>query len=84
MKITMNIDCTAEEARAFLGLPNVGPMQERLLKEVEERLRVNLHSMEPEAMVRTWLTAFKGFEELQEKFLSRMAQAAGAKAKQRT
>ena len=76
MKITMNIDCTPEEARSFLGLPDVGPMQERLLKEVEERLRANLHAMEPEAMLKTWLSALKGLEELQEKFLSRMAQAA--------
>jgi len=84
MKITMNIDCTPEEARSFLGLPDVGPMQERLLKEVEERLRANLHAMEPEAMLKTWLSALKGLEELQEKFLSRMVQATGAKTEQRT
>jgi hypothetical protein len=79
MKITMNIDCRPEEARTFLGLPDVRPMQEKLLKEVEERLQATLHAMEPEAMLKTWLSAFKGFEELQEKFLSQMAQAAGAK-----
>lgn len=39
MKITMNIDCTPEEARAFFGLPDVKPMQEKLLREMEERLR---------------------------------------------
>ena len=31
MKITMNVDCTPEEARAFLGLPDVKPMQEQLI-----------------------------------------------------
>jgi Family of unknown function (DUF6489) len=30
MKINVEIDCTAEEARAFLGLPDVQPMQEQL------------------------------------------------------
>jgi hypothetical protein len=84
MKITMNIDCTPEEARSFVGLPDVAPMQERLLKEVEERLRANLHAMEPEAMLKMWLSAFKGLEELQEKFLSGMAQAADAKTDQRS
>ncbi len=28
MKITVDIDCTPEEARAFFGLPNVQPMQD--------------------------------------------------------
>jgi len=30
MKITMNIDCTPDEARAFFGLPDVKPMQEKM------------------------------------------------------
>jgi hypothetical protein len=35
MKATMNIDCTPEEARAFLGLRDVQPMQEHLMKEIK-------------------------------------------------
>ena len=53
MKITMNVDCTPEEARAFLGLPDVKPMQEQLLREVQERMVANVRAMEPEAMLRT-------------------------------
>ncbi len=76
MKFTMNVDCTPEEARAFLGLPDVKPMQEQLLKEVQDRLAANIRAMDPEAMMRMWLPAtFKGFEQLQEMFLSRMAPA---------
>ena len=80
MKITMNVDCKPEEARAFLGLPDEKPMQEKLLNELEERLRENLHAMDPEAILKMWLSVFKDLEELQEKFLSRMTQAAGAKS----
>jgi len=29
MKITMNIECTPEEARRFLGLPDVTGLQEK-------------------------------------------------------
>lgn len=76
MKITMNIDCTPDEARAFFGLPNVKPMQEKLLKDVEDRLSANLQAMSPEAILKTWLSAFQGFEKLQEKFLSQMARTA--------
>lgn len=28
MIITINVDCTPEEARAFLGLPDLKPMQD--------------------------------------------------------
>ncbi len=73
MKITMNVECTPEEARAFLGLPDVKPMQEQLMQEVQERMAANIRAMEPETMLRTWLPAtLKGFEQLQEIFMSQM------------
>jgi hypothetical protein len=76
MKITMNVDCTPEEARAFMGLPDVKPMQEQLMREVQERMAANIKAMEPEAMLRTWLPAtLKGFEQMQEIFMSKMTGA---------
>jgi hypothetical protein len=79
MKVTMNVDCTPEEARAFLGLPDVKPMQEQLMRELQDRMAANIRAMEPEAMLRTWLPAtLKGFEQMQEIFMSQMT---GAKRK---
>ena len=73
MKITVDVDCTPEEARAFLGLPDVKPMQEQLMREVQERMAANIRAMEPEAMLRTWLPdTLKGFEQIQEMFISQM------------
>ncbi len=73
MKVTMNVDCTPEEARAFLGLPDVKPMQEQLMRELQERMAANIRAMEPEAMLRTWLPAtLKGFEQMQEIFMNQM------------
>ena len=37
MKFKVDVDCTPDEARAFFGLPDVKPLQETLLPEVEER-----------------------------------------------
>jgi hypothetical protein len=81
MKISLDIDCTPDELRGFFGLPDVKPMQEELLKEVEERMRSGLKALDPEAMLKTWLPAgLKGFEQLQEMFLNQMAgQGAGKK-----
>jgi hypothetical protein len=74
MKITMNVECTPEEARAFLGLPDVKPMQEEMLKEVQKRLSASLKSMDPETIVKTWLPAtLQGYEQFQEMFLAQMA-----------
>jgi hypothetical protein len=76
MKLKIDIDCTPEEARAFLGLPDLGPMQEELLKEVQERMTKALQAMDPEAMLKTWLPAtLKGFEQLREAFFAQMGSA---------
>jgi hypothetical protein len=74
MKFKIDIDCTPEEARTFFGLPDVKPLQEALMPEVEERLRGTLKAMDPEAMLKTWLPAtLKGFEQLQDMFLSQLS-----------
>ena len=48
MKIKLDIDCTSDEVREFFGLPQVKPLQEELLKEVQERLSANIKAMDPE------------------------------------
>jgi hypothetical protein len=74
MKFTVNVDCTPEEARAFLGLPDVKPMQEEMLKEVQKLLSTSLKAMDPETIAKTWLPAtLQGYEQMQEMFLSQMA-----------
>jgi len=73
MKIHVEIDCTPEEARAFFGLPDVAPMQERMMAEVEERTLAAMRAMEPEALMKTWLPAsMQGFENLQKMFWNAM------------
>src|ERR1700751_5277262 len=74
MKFKVDIDCTPDEARAFFGLPDVKPLQEALMPEVEERLRATLKAMDPEAMLKTWLPAtLRGFEQLQQMFFPNMS-----------
>jgi len=66
MKINVTVDCTPEEARAFFGLPDVKPMQDQLMSDLQERLRKNIQAMDPETMIRTWLPAtIKSFEQWQ-------------------
>ena len=80
MKLKFDIDCTPEELRGFFGLPEVKPMQDRLMAELEEKMRANLKALDPETMLSTWLPAsLKGFEQLQEMFFSQMGRAAAKK-----
>jgi hypothetical protein len=70
MKISFDVDCTPEELREFFGLPDVKPMQEALLKEVEAKMRANIAALDPETMLKTWLPAgMESFQRLQEMFL---------------
>lgn len=76
MKVTIDIDCTPEEARTFMGLPDVQPMQQRLLGELEERLRQNVRDMEPEALMNKWLPlGMQGVENIQKAMWSTMMNA---------
>jgi len=66
MKITIDIDCTPQEAREFLGLPDVAPVQAAVMAEIQEKMRDYVQSATPEAVMQQWLPAgIKGFEDLQ-------------------
>jgi hypothetical protein len=81
MKVHVDIDCTPEEARAFFGLPDVGPMQATLMKEVEDRTLAAMRAVDPDTLLKTWLPAsLQGFEQLQKMFWGAVAEATPSKA----
>ena len=82
MKIKIDIDCSPEEARAFLGLPDVAPMQAAIVKDMEERMRQALAAMDPEALMRTWMPiGVQGMEQAQKMFWSQFARGSKGKDK---
>ena len=69
MKITIDIDCTPEEARAFLGLPDVAPLQAEMMKELQDRMMKTLAGMDAEKLVKTWFsTGAQSLEQMQRAF----------------
>jgi len=67
MKVNVEVTCSPEEARAFFGLPDIKPMQDRIMGEIEERLKSSLNSMNPEQVFKTWLPAsMQGVEQMQQ------------------
>lgn len=54
MKINVEIDCTPGEARAFLGLPDVTPLNDAMVAEMQKRMEANVAAMQPEELMKTW------------------------------
>ncbi len=76
MKVTFDIDCTPDEARAFLGLPDVKPMQQAMMSEVEDRMKAGLDAMGPDALFKTWLPAgMESLEQMQKMFFAQMGKS---------
>ena len=74
MKITIDIDCTPDEARAFLGLPDVAPLQAEMMKGLQERMTKTLASMDAEKLMQTWLSSgAQSFEQMQRAFWEQFA-----------
>jgi hypothetical protein len=54
MKVTVNVECSPQEARAFLGLPDVEPLNGYVVEAMRARIEQNVHQMQPEEMMKTW------------------------------
>ena len=73
MKFKFEVECTADEARQCLGLPNVAPLQERLLKEIEATIQENVGCLDLQTLIRTWLSVpIQSFGEMQNILLSQL------------
>ncbi|MEN3975337.1 DUF6489 family protein [Emcibacter sp. SYSU 3D8] len=80
MKVTIDIDCTPEEARTFLGLPDVKPFQDSMMARMQDQVQKGIDTLGPEAMMKTFFpSGLAGLEEMQGMFW-RMA-TGGARAK---
>ena len=78
MKVTIEVDCTPQEARVFMGLPDVTPLNDHMVEEMRKRLDANMNALQPDELMKTWF-AFGG--QAQEQFMKLMSSAAGGGAK---
>ena len=77
MKVRIDIDCTPDEARAFFGLPDIGPLQQAFVGEMNKRMSDAVANMDVDAIVKAWAPqGMAGWEQWQT-----MWQEAAAKPK---
>ena len=54
MKINVEIDCTPEEARAAIGLPDLTPLHDRYISMMQEAMSGTAPPEMIEAMMKSW------------------------------
>lgn len=78
MKVSFDIDCTPEEARRMLGLPDVTPVNEALVAELTKRAAEMAQNMDADKMMQQWMIAgVQGFGDIQKAFMEQFAKAQG-------
>jgi hypothetical protein len=69
MKCHVEFDFTPLEARQFVGLPDVQPMQERVMAEMERKMLAEMERFSPESVLKSWMSAyFQAPEQLKDAF----------------
>ena len=56
MKVNIEIDCTPVEARQFIGLPDVGPMQNAVMDKLQQQMISNIDKISPESLIQSWFS----------------------------
>ena len=75
MKITIDIDCTPQEARSFLGLPDVEVLNKQMMDAMQERIQKGFEPEELDKMMKMWMgTAGTNMNEMQKAFWSMLGQ----------
>ena len=76
MKFNIVVDCTPDEARRFLGLPDVAPMQKHVMEAMERRLVDAIAATDTATLIEQWMPLqIKGLEQWQAMW-TQVAQAA--------
>ena len=56
MKVNIEIDCTPLEARQFIGLPDLAPMQTPVMDKLQQQVLSNMDKFSPESLIQSWFT----------------------------
>ncbi len=72
MKVTIEIDCTPDEARMFLGLPDVKPMQAAVMATLEHQAVQAAQSFSPDSMLKLWFTTVPQVSNQMQEMFTRM------------
>ena len=81
MKMTIEIDCTPQEARTFLGLPDVTALNDHMVAEMKARMDANMALLSPDELMKSWVAYGAGAQEQFRKLMTAAAEASLGGAK---
>jgi len=84
MKLKVEIDCTPEEARRFLGFPDVKPLNDEMMNRLGQAFEEGRASfMNPDVLMKLWMPiGNRGMEEFQNLMKAAMSQARQSQAEE--
>jgi hypothetical protein len=82
MKVNVSVEATAQEMREFLGLPNMQPLHEDILKTMRESVQRGVINLDALGMLKPLWPAQWHSMEMVQKFWEAVAKASGQPGKE--
>jgi len=69
MKISIDIDCSPQEARTFFGLPDIEPLQQEMLEQIRAKMQEGAAGFDPATFMKPFMPEnLQSLEALQKGF----------------
>jgi hypothetical protein len=78
MKVTVDVDCTPEEARRFMGLPDMSSVHEAYTDKMKKMIEDGITPDSVEAMMRNWMPMGEAGMNLWRTMFDQMGRAGGS------
>jgi Family of unknown function (DUF6489) len=79
MKFTIDVDCTPEEVRRVVGLPDLSEVHAAYLSKMKESMAKGMTPEVVESMVRTWLPGSSAGLDMMKDFITGISSASQSK-----
>ena len=73
MDVTININLTPKEARELMGLPDLQPLQDEALAEIQRRVMAHAENISADGLLKSWFMGSSSAFDLFRSVLSRSA-----------
>jgi len=81
MKVTVEVDCTPQEARTFFGQPDVEAFNDWMVEQMKARFEQNMEALKPEELMKGWMTFGGQAQDAMRRFMETAAAGAAAPRK---
>lgn len=76
MKVTIDIDLSADEARKIIGMPNVRKVQDQWIEKVGENIFADAENFTPDKILAQWMSGAAPSTEMLTGFMNAFMQGA--------